>query len=236
LDLFETFAATGKPQNLSGLAALIDMPVSTCHGLVKTLQARGYLYSLGSPKRLYPTKRLLNIAERIAMQDPIVEYVGPALTVLRDTTGETAVLAKAQGDEVVYLEVIEGLHVIRYSARPGEFRPLHTSSTGKLVLGELPKDGARKAVARLHLEKITKNTVTDPDALLAEVAESRKRGYYVAKGEFVADVMGIAVPVKLSGDTFGIGLVGPVSRMQKKFESNLSALIACQEAVEGALT
>jgi len=234
MDLFEIFATTGTPQSLSDLARLIDVPVSTCHGLVKTLQAKGYLYSIGSPRRLYPTKRLFGIAKSIADQDAVVEYITPYLTTLRDTTGETIILGKRQDHEIVYLEVAEGVNVIRYSARPGDLKPLHSSAIGKLILGNLSEGELCELLKKLALAQITENTITDHDCLLAELSTSRKQGYYITRGENVSEVVAVSAPVQLSGETFGIAVAGPEGRMSKALDTNRDALISCCAEIEAA--
>ena len=70
-DLFETFARMQAPITLSDLARQMKMPVSTCFNLVRTFEARGFLYSLGSRRGLYPTKRMLQLVTTIAQHDPI---------------------------------------------------------------------------------------------------------------------------------------------------------------------
>jgi DNA-binding IclR family transcriptional regulator len=234
LDLFEMFATTGTPHSLSDLARRIDVPVSTCHGLVKTLQAKGYLYSIGNPRRLYPTKRLFDIAKSIADQDAIVEYVTPSLATLRDATGETIILGKRQEHETVYLEVVESMSVIRYSARPGDLKPLHSSAIGKLILGNLSEGELSELLTKLSLTQITENTITDHDCLLAELSESRKQGYYITRGENVSEVIAMAAPVRLSGETFGIAVAGPEGRMSKALDTNRKALISCCREIEAA--
>ena len=47
LEVFELFAQERQPLSLSDIARLLQIPISSCHDLVRTLQARGYLYELG---------------------------------------------------------------------------------------------------------------------------------------------------------------------------------------------
>ena len=44
LDLFEAFSEAQRPLTLTELAQRIGAPMSSCHALVRTLRARGYLY------------------------------------------------------------------------------------------------------------------------------------------------------------------------------------------------
>lgn len=57
LDVFETFRTAGRPISLSEIARLAEIPISTCHGVVRSLQQRGFLYNLSS-KEMYPTRKL----------------------------------------------------------------------------------------------------------------------------------------------------------------------------------
>ncbi|MBI1985503.1 MAG: helix-turn-helix domain-containing protein, partial [Rhodospirillales bacterium] len=102
LEAFEAFGRSQRPLTLSELARAIGVPVSSCHGLVATLRNRGYVYSVGNKRRVYPTRRLLDVAEAIVRNDPLLEFVEPMLTRLRDDTGETVILGTREGDGVVY--------------------------------------------------------------------------------------------------------------------------------------
>ena len=49
LDIFEAFQASQRPLSLTDLAEAANIPKSSCHAIVTTLTARGYLYSLTRP-------------------------------------------------------------------------------------------------------------------------------------------------------------------------------------------
>ena len=51
LDIFEAFAEAKRPLSLSEIARMIDSPVSSCHGLLRTLQKSGYMYALDVRRR-----------------------------------------------------------------------------------------------------------------------------------------------------------------------------------------
>jgi hypothetical protein len=120
--LFEAFAAVGAPHALSKISQLLDTSLSTCHGLVKALQDGGYLYANKSSRQHYPTRQLLQIAETIATNDPVVKYFARHMLELRDITAETVILGALQKDTVVCLNVVESPSSIRYSARPGDIK------------------------------------------------------------------------------------------------------------------
>ncbi len=205
------------------------VPVSSCHGIVATLRRHGFLYSVGRSARLYPTRRLLDIANAIVARDPLLEILAPRLEALRDATGETVILGKPQGDGIIYLAVIEGPQTIRYSARVGDTKPLHSSAIGKAVLGAMPPAERVAALDRLALPAVTPNTITDRDRLAADLAAGRRRGWFVTEGENVADVCGLAAATRLNGETVGIAIAGPLPRMgaqRTHHAGRLTALLA----------
>jgi len=54
---------------------------------------------------------------------------------------------------VIYLQVIEGRHANRHSARPGEFKPLHSSAIGKTRLGTLKEPELRALAEGIALTR-----------------------------------------------------------------------------------
>jgi DNA-binding IclR family transcriptional regulator len=224
LDLFEAFASSQKSLSLSELARLMKMPVSTCFGLVRTLESRGYVYAIKPRSGFYPTKRLLDMARVIAAHDPLLERAEPILQELRDKTGETVTLAKRQGNRIIYLDVFESPQLIRYSAQIGEFRSLYTSSAGKAILGSLDEAERREILTGVKLRRYTANSLVTQRDLEADIVRSAKRGWYANMGEIVEDLMAIAIPLKLNDDWYGVSIIGPIYRMQPELEKCLKVL------------
>jgi DNA-binding IclR family transcriptional regulator len=222
LDVFEAFAAAKGPLTLTELAARLGSPISSCHALVRTLQARGYVYILDERKRVYPTKRLLTVALQIAENDPMLERIGPVLHDLQQATGETILLGKRQGTTVTYLEVVESRHTIRFASTPGDTKLLHCSAIGKAMLGAMSEPECAKLVRRLSLPASNANTITDRTALLQNIAQGRERGYYITRGENVADVMAISIARCIGAEWYGVAVAGPIGRL----EADLPKLVA----------
>ncbi|HUJ00014.1 MAG TPA: IclR family transcriptional regulator [Usitatibacter sp.] len=231
LDVLETFRGARRPLSLSELARLTRIPVSTCHGLVRTLEQRGFLY-YPSPREVYPTRKLLEIARDIDAHDPVVARLRSALTSLRDVTQETVILGMRQDDAALYLLVLDSPHIVRYTADAGEFKPLHSSSIGKTFLGGMTDD-ALDAWLRSHPPvRVTANTITTARALKRNLQESRDRGYYMTRGENVADVMAIAAPVNAGSAQLAIAIAGPLHRMEEHREKHVERLRATVRAIE----
>lgn len=230
IDIFEAFKASRRPLSLTELALAAQMPKSTCHAIVATLIARGYLYTLSHPRALYPTQRMLDVAHDIVAADPFLEHLVPAMEQLRDQSTETVLLGKRQGEQVVYLQVLEGLHPIRYSARPGDLKPLHSSAIGKALLGAQKEDALRTWASGRDLPRMTETTIDRPDRLVADVLQSRKAGYFQTRGENVADVWAVAAFLQAGRETLELGVAGPRHRMQDRMLGCAQQLVtACSQ-------
>lgn len=224
LDMIEAFARATQPLSLSELAGEIGAPLSSCHGIAHTLQARGYLYLCEKKRRLYPTRKLYETAVAVARHDPLLERVRPYLAALRDTTGETVVLARREGDEAIYLDVQESPQTIRYATRPGERKPVHSSSLGKALLSLDDRATFEAYIRRGPLFAVTPNTITDAETLWRTMQEAKARGYFTSRAENVTDVTAIAILIRIAGEWLALALAGPIARYEARFEENMAAL------------
>jgi DNA-binding IclR family transcriptional regulator len=232
LEVFEAFRTARRPLPLSELAQRTGIPVSTCHGVMRALESHGWLYYVNA-RGAYPTRRLWDTADEIRAHDPVVRRLEPALAALRDETDETVVVGARQGGSVTYLLVLEGRQAIRYSARAGERKPLHSSSIGKALLGELAPDTLDAWLREHALERITANTITSAKRLRADLDAGRQRGWFATRGENVADVMAVSAALRGFGAPLGVAVAGPVHRMQGREAATAKRLVACLRRLEG---
>jgi DNA-binding IclR family transcriptional regulator len=232
VQILEAFAAAGEPLGVAELARRLAIPVSACYGLMRTLELRGYLYELGVRKGWYPTLRWLQKARTIAEHDPMLERVTPLLEALGKTTGETIVFGKRSGIEVVYLNVIESRHSIRYSAQAGERKPLHSSSAGKALLGAMAPTVRSALLDTLKLARVTPNTIVRRELLEKDLEASAKRGWYATRGENVADVHALGAPVRIDGEPYALVVAGPAHRIEGALKTHAAALLRTVGAIE----
>ena len=148
--IFELFAQRQCPLTLAQIAQALEMPKSSCLALLTTLGERGYLYRYGADGGYYPTRRWLHQANRVAEHDPIAHYVRASLERLRDAFGETALGAMLAGDQSTYLDVVESTELVRFTARPGDVKPLDVSASGRALLGVLPPADRAAVLDRLY--------------------------------------------------------------------------------------
>ena len=213
-----------RPMTLSEIADVTRMPVSTCHGVLKALEADGYLSEL-TGRAVYPTRKLWELAETIRLHDPVTEQFIPYLQELRDETNETVILGTRQGDQVQYLSIFESTQAIRYSSQVGAYKPLHSSAIGKVILASLSENERVEIFRRVKLDKVTANTLTTQARLLADLEAGLQRAYQITRGENVADVMALAAPLKTDSLSLGVAIAGPMQRIENAKNKLAKALL-----------
>ena len=235
LEIFETFAELRRPLTLTELASALSTPVSTCFGLVRALESKGYLQPFGDRKELYPTRRMLLNAQITADHEPVLPLFRQSLEALCEATRETVILGQmtASGNAVLYLDLIEGLQTVRYTAKIGDLKPVHSSAIGKTLLASMSAEQLAATLRKIKLHQVTTNTLTSAEVLRADLALGRERGYQMTRGENVADVAAIAAPVRVGGRVFGIAVAGPLQRMDSELVRHARALQIAVANVEG---
>ncbi|MFI5001885.1 MAG: IclR family transcriptional regulator [Reyranellales bacterium] len=231
LEVFEAFHQRRTPMSLTELARVLRAPISSCHGIVRTLIARGYLYNVDAERNLYPTKRLLRIAETIAGNDPVLRLLTSSLSRLRDLSGETLVLGKWQNNVVVYLDVVESRQTIRYSAQPGDRQPVYFSSIGKAILAQMDGESLAAWLAANPLDRQTVKTGMSVRQLRQELKAARASGYCVAGGETTKDVMAVAVAISSGTDAIGVAIAGPHFRIKPAARRHGALLLKLRQEI-----
>ncbi|MGD9920789.1 MAG: IclR family transcriptional regulator [Pseudorhodoplanes sp.] len=229
LAIFEFFAATGKPATLTDLAERLDLPKSSCFALMETLRREGYVYSLGKRNGYFPTSRLRVLGDGILRGDSVLVLAQPHLQSLRDATGETVMFGKLDGAEVLYLDVKEADLAVRFAAHTGQRKMIHSSASGRAVLGLLPSDERRKVIGQLSRPKISPRTLIAVKDLDRAVEQGVSVGWHVAIGENRPEITSVAAALRMDGEGYFFCVGGPTQRLAGR-ENKIGALIAREAA------
>jgi len=234
LDFFELFAAQGRPLGLTEMSRLLGIPLSSCHDVVRSLEARGYLTEMAPRGGYYPTMRLQAMAHEIARNDPIALRSESVLARLRDSLDETVILGKVLGPtEGIYLLVLESGHPLRFHNYPGQpIRNLHATSAGKVILSQLPAKEFDAWLESAELAAITPGTITTKDALRASITAGVARGWQRSDEEGTLGATTIGTAFKWLGLTYFILIAGPTPRMAPRLDRIAAMLLEAARSLE----
>jgi DNA-binding IclR family transcriptional regulator len=226
IDLLETFAANDVWLSLSDLHARTGFPRSSLHGLLRTLLDSGWLELDSNTARYRLGVRALICGTAYLDRDPVVPYATQALEQVREKTGFTAHYARRNGAEVVYLETRESTRSTHLVSRVGRTLPAHATALGKVLLAELTHDEITE-VLKGPLAELTPNTITSLDALHAECALTRERGYgaEVEEGSLGVRCVAAVIPYRIPG-TDAMSCSMPVEKVTDDEADRVGQLLA----------
>lgn len=120
----------------------------------------------------------------------------------------------------IMIDKIESSQVLSPTPPIGSSSPCHCAAVGKCLLAYC-SDGYIQRFIGHELPKFTKNTITDWDELLIELANIRSRGYSLDAEELEIGLTCVAAPIiNRNGELIAaLSLSGPTSRVQSdRFE------------------
>lgn len=131
------------------------------------------------------------------------------------------------GDRVAYIGQVPSRHQMRMFTEVGRRVLPHSAGVGKAILSMLPETRVREIVGRTGMPRFTPTTITGIDALIADLRESRRRGFAVDDGEREVGVRCIAVPVLGSAPPAALSISGPSARVDDDLARTITdALLA----------
>jgi DNA-binding IclR family transcriptional regulator len=228
LSVLDVLSASGGPLGVNEIARQVGVHKSTVSRLCATLEAAGYLRREPATNRFTLGPRIFQLAG-VASQDVDLRATArPVLHELVTTCRETASLTVLQDDEVVTVDVVDGLDFVRMHSRVGMRTELHASAGAKAMLAWLPPDRLDAILRDRPMPALTPNTITDRAAFEEHLAEVRRRGYStdVEELEIGLRCVGAAVRDPHGGVVAGISLSGPRHRMTPEVMALLGRLVA----------
>jgi len=236
VELLEFFAGHRGLHSLAALQQRLGYPKSSLYMLLRTLTDLGWvetdptgtLYGIGLRALLVGTSYLDG--------DHILAAARDTLDWLAETTTETVHLARLDGSDVVYLATRESQHYLRPISRVGRRLPAHSTSLGKALLAE--RDDAQvREILPAHLAALTPHTLVDRDALAADLAGTRQRGYAIDHEENVMGLRCFGAALRYQSPARdAISCSVPVARLTPGREEQIAdALLAARERLERIL-
>ncbi|MEY4173130.1 MAG: hypothetical protein RI900_295 [Actinomycetota bacterium] len=127
-------ALAGGPLDLVGLQDATGMPRATAHRLVVALESH-HLVRRDPAGRFCLGFELIRLGRAAADEFPLAELATPALTSLRDLTGESVQLFVREHDTRRCVVSLQSSHALQWLVPVGAVLPLGVGSAGK-VLGD----------------------------------------------------------------------------------------------------
>lgn len=181
LQVLDVLAEANGGLGVSAIARRVNASKSAMFAILQTLEARNLITSAGDlTSRVYTLGLgLARLGERALSQVSLRDVAMPHLAELAQATKLSARVSVLDGESAAVVGQVDGPAAVRFNLNMGGQERLHCSGMGKAILAHRPDDAVRLDAQRLGLAARTSHTITDPDALLADLARVRHRGFSI---------------------------------------------------------
>lgn len=202
--LLDWLAKRREPMSLARLASDLELPKSSVHGLCNTLVSFGYLrreadgaFGIGPG--------VMGLAEAFMASTGVAQEFNGLWKDAQNAPDETIVLSVLDGSDVVYVATRPGRRPLGLAFSVGMRLPAHMAATGKAMLAYLEPQTVRQILQRATPHQPVVLDPAEVEALLADAALSRRRGYCIDDEGVRTGVYCVGAPVF---DASGVPIAG----------------------------
>jgi len=202
-----------RPRGLAELAAELQLPKGTVYGIVRTLEAVGFVEHDSESRRYQLGPALLHIGSSYLNGSELRRHaLGWAYT-LATQTGESVRIGTLHENLALIVHHVPAADEVLPMPEVGSLMPLHATALGKALLAHHPRLVAE--IGGGPLTSRTATTITDPGRLRAQLGRIAERGWAADFGEFRSGVASIAAPIEAhDGAVVGaIAISGPTANI-----------------------
>ena len=196
LKIIELLALHSEGFGVTEIGSRVGLHKSTVHRLLSHLVSHGYIekdelrpvYTLGL--------KFIELASLRLNQVELKTEAGPYLRKLAATLDQPVHLAIQADTEAVYIEKIEPRAHLRMYSQIGKRIPLYCSALGKSLVSDLPVAELETLAQRMKYTPFTPTTRLTPQAFVAEVTQTRQRGWALDDEEHEPGIRCIGAPIR----------------------------------------
>ncbi|MEW6631954.1 MAG: IclR family transcriptional regulator [Pseudomonadota bacterium] len=194
LRILEHLAFVGTPLGVTELATALGVGKARTFRHLRTLASVGYVSQDPKSEKYGLGTRLALFGPAINKQVNLSTASKDIMRVLADRFDQTVVLSSTEGGRLTIMEIVRANSTLEVVARSGTELGLHDTAQGKLLLA-FGDESLRRKTLRAPLVARNSYTITDPDALRAELERIRTQGWAVAPNESVVGINALAAPI-----------------------------------------
>ena len=226
--ILQCLARTEGGLTLTDIAQRVQLPPSTTHRLLSTLEKMGYVYQAGDLALWYVGIEAFAVGSSFLSNRDFVAQSHAYMRRLMEQAGETTNLAILDGTEAVFIDQVQCRETMRTIVKLGSRVPLHASGVGKAIFASLPDDQIDAMLKVRGLPRITENTITSPETMWASIRVIRQRGWSFDDEEHLPGTRCVAAPFydEHAEPLGAISVAGPTSRLPDERIKQLGPLVS----------
>ncbi|MEP0155592.1 MAG: IclR family transcriptional regulator [Pseudophaeobacter sp.] len=195
LNVLKVFIEADNDLSVNEVVELVDLKKSHVSKILSTLRNAGMVEQNPATRRYSVGVEAFELGTRYIVRSQQARDALPLMRQLANANGHSATLSVLRSTHVLHIMAVEGPHYIDGRWRVGSRLPIHGTSAGKVLLAWLPEAQRQELLDTLDLRPLTEKTITRRDRLEAVLADIRKSGCSVTRGESAPGLAALAVPV-----------------------------------------
>ncbi|MDO6667358.1 IclR family transcriptional regulator [Paracoccus sp. 1_MG-2023] len=195
LAVLDLVAEFGRPVRFAEIMPRAGLPKATLYRFLQVLANQDMLLFDEDRQTYAPGMRLVRLAHSAWAQSSLAPLAKGIIDDLADRIGQTVHLAQLDNGAVLYVDKRNARQPVEMFSQSGKIGPAYCTGVGKAMLAHLSDARLEQAISRQSFHGHTPRTITTPEALKAELALIRDRGYALDDEEHEAGIACIAVPI-----------------------------------------
>ncbi|MEO1492841.1 MAG: IclR family transcriptional regulator C-terminal domain-containing protein [Pseudomonadota bacterium] len=228
LSLLRHLAESSEGMSLTELSEAAELPPSTTHRLLTTLEAERFVRPNGSTGLWQVGVSAFIVGASFARNRDRLTLIRPYLRRLMEMTGETANLFVRNDGDAVCIGQIESRHAMRALTGVGGRIGLHCSAAGKVMIAFMEQPQRNRLIGSLTMSQVTPASIADKQLFVRNLDQVRAAGFAVDDEEHEVGLRCVAAPVF---DEYGsviaaISVSGPAARVPRDRLKSLGAAVS----------
>jgi DNA-binding IclR family transcriptional regulator len=227
LDLLELLTQHPDGMTVTAMTEALGIPKNSVFRIATTLVLRGYAEREETSKVYRVSRKLLSLGYAAVEGERLVEAASTILPMLRDATGETALLGTLAGSHGVVLDQVASSHPVKVVVEVGHAFPLHTAAPAKAILAQWKPEARNAVVGKIEFKRYTRRTITSVRVYLQELERVAVQGYASDLGEESESFACAAAPVfdARGNAVAAVWISGPSDRVTERNIGKLAAIV-----------
>ncbi len=208
------------------IAAYCDYSVSTVHRLLQNLSDLDWVIQDNNSHKYFLGELVHKLATNLmTAHQYLVLHALKEMNILANLTEETVILGAFEQLHFIKLYDIQSPHNLRIIEASDRLKGQYLGATAKVLLSQLDDKELKNFLKHVKNEPITRESVVDPEAIMKQIKEIRRKGYCVSFGERTKGAGCISAPVKNYFCPVALYIVGPEDRLKPDLDTYIAALV-----------
>ena len=235
LDILSLFSYAKPRWGITDIAAAMNLPKGTIHNIVSTLGSAGFLKKDEETRKYFLGPRLFSLGTIMGGTLEINQKASGPVHSLVQRTGLMSRVAIWDHDAALLTMEVAPHNYTALAQRIGPRVAAYCSALGKSLLAFLTGSEIKAYLDRTELISFTSKTILRKDLLLAELEQTRTRGYAVNNEEIALGRASLATVV-FGSDRRLAGAISQTGSAEHILGSKKDSILRSLQAAAGEIS